>query len=117
MSFGERVGKILECPGLLALAIADREGITVESWGPEASQAEEIVAEYSGFLREVTRANRELRLGELGQVVVTGSQRTLVVTFITSDYFLFAVLDSQGNTGKVRFTSRLSAWRLRPDFA
>jgi predicted regulator of Ras-like GTPase activity (Roadblock/LC7/MglB family) len=116
MTFADRVAPVTACPGLLALAIADREGIAVESWGPEAAQAEEVVAEYTGFLREVISANRELQLGELQQVVVNGSQRSIVVTFITPEYFLFALVDSQGNPGKARFTSRIAAWRLRPDF-
>ncbi|MCS7182237.1 MAG: roadblock/LC7 domain-containing protein [Thermoanaerobaculum sp.] len=116
MSFLSRVQAVTECPGLLALAIADREGIAVESFGPQAAEAEEIVAEYTGFLREVTAANRELKLGELHQVVITGSQRTIVVTFITPDYFLFAVVDKDGNPGKARFTSRVAAWNLRPEF-
>lgn len=116
MSFAELVQPVTECPGLLALAIADREGIAVESWGPAAAEAEEIVAEYTGFLREVTNANRELRFGELQQVVIAGSERVIVVTFITPEYFLFAVVDKDGNPGKARFTSRLAAWRLRPEF-
>lgn len=116
MSFSELVAPVVACPGVLALAIADREGIAVESWGPEAKDAEETVAEYTGFLREVTNANRELQLGELQQVVIGGSKRILVVTFITPEYFLFAVVDKEGNPGKARFTSRLAAWRLRPEF-
>lgn len=116
MSFGELVKPVTACPGLLALAIADREGIAVESWGPEAAEAEEVVAEYTGFLRELTTANRELKLGDLHQVVIAGSQRAIVVTFITSDYYLFAVVDKDGNLGKTRFQSRVAAWRLRPEF-
>ncbi len=116
MSFAEVVRPVTACPGLLALAIADREGIPVESWGPEASEAEEVVAEYTGFLRELTHANRELKLGNLHQVVIAGSQRVIVVTFITPNYYLFAVVDKDGNPGKARFQSRVAAWRLRPEF-
>lgn len=116
MSFADRVAAVTACPGVLALSIADREGIAVESFGPEAKQAEETVAEYTGFLRELLTANRELQLGELQQVVINGSQRTIVVTFITSDYYLFTVVDGEGNPGKARFASRVAAWRLRPDF-
>nr|BAL56795.1 hypothetical conserved protein [uncultured prokaryote] len=116
MSFSELVKPVTTCPGLLALAIADREGIAVESWGPEAAGAEEVVAEYTGFLRELTNANRELKLGHLHQVVISGSERVLVVTFITPEYYLFAVVDKNGNPGKARFQSRVAAWRLRPEF-
>jgi predicted regulator of Ras-like GTPase activity (Roadblock/LC7/MglB family) len=116
MTFADRLASVTACPGVLALAIADREGIPVESFGPEASQAEELVAEYTGFLREVLSANRELAIGELQQVVVSGSQRVIVVTFITPEYFLFTVVEAAGNTGKARFASRIAAWRLRPEF-
>lgn len=116
MSFGELVKPVTACPGVLALAIADREGIAVESWGPGASEAEEVVAEYTGFLRELTTANRELKLGTLQQVVIAGSERVIVVTFITPEYYLFAVVDKNGNAGKARFQSRVAAFKLRPEF-
>jgi predicted regulator of Ras-like GTPase activity (Roadblock/LC7/MglB family) len=104
------------CAGVLATAIADRDGIPVESWGGSKREVEEIVAEYANFMREVASANRELQLGALEQLVVTGRQRVVVVTAITDEYFLMTVLEREGNAGKARFASRLAAFRLRREF-
>ena len=96
--------------------IADRDGIPVESWGGEAEESEELIAEYSTFLREVTTANRELKLGELEQIVVSAERKMVLITNITGTYFLMSVVARDGNPGKARFASRLAAFRLRQEF-
>ena len=116
MSFADRVAAVRACPGVVAAAIADSDGIPVESWGPSQDEVEEIVAEFSTFLREVVAANRELQLGELEQVVVVGDRRVIQVTAITRDYFLMTVVERDGNAGKARFASRLAAFQLRHEF-
>jgi predicted regulator of Ras-like GTPase activity (Roadblock/LC7/MglB family) len=67
-------------------------------------------------MREVASANRELQLGELEQVVVAAERKVVMITTITPDYFLMAVVDRDGNPGKARFASRVAAFRLRNDF-
>lgn len=116
MNFGEVLTDVRGCDGVLATAIADRDGIPVQSWGKSNRELEEIIAEYSTFLREVASANRELQLGDLEQLAVAGTQRLVLVTTITSEYFLMSVVDRAGNTGKVRYASRVAAAKLRQDF-
>jgi len=116
MSFEQALAPIRSCRGVIATAIADRDGIPVESFGGSRDQIEEVVAEFSTFLREVSSANRELQLGELEQVAVTGSSRIVVLTTITDEYFLMTVVERDGNPGKARFASRLAAFRLRREF-
>jgi predicted regulator of Ras-like GTPase activity (Roadblock/LC7/MglB family) len=116
MTFGQALADVRECRGVIATAIADRYGIPVESFGGNRDQVEEVVAEFSGFLREVTSANRELQLGTLEQVSVAGANRTVVLTAITDEYFLMTVVERGGNPGKARFASRLAAFRLRREF-
>ena len=116
MNFEQELAGIRECRGVIATAIADRDGISVISLGGNRDQVEEVVAEFSTFLREVSSANRELQLGELEQVAVTGTDRIVVLTAITDDYFLMTVVERNGNPGKARFVSRLAAFRLRREF-
>jgi len=117
MTFGEMVRPVTSCPGVVATAIADRDGIPVESWGVDASRIEELVAEYSAFLRDVTSANRDLQIGPLEQVVVVGSERSVFITTIVPDYYLVTLVEKPGNSGKARFASRVAAFRLRGEFA
>ena len=117
MNFAEVLADLRACPGVLMTSIADKDGISVQSWGGTRHELEEIIAEYSNFLREVATANRELHLGDVEQVVVTAQQRLIIATAITKDYFLLTVVDRTGNTGKARFSSRDGAYRLRDDFS
>lgn len=116
MSFGEALTDLRECPGVLSTAISDTDGIPVESWGGSKTDIEEMLAEYSTFLREVTSANRELQLGGLDQIMITAKKRVVLVTAITDLYFLITVVERDGNSGKARFASRLAAHRLRHEF-
>lgn len=115
MTFSEAVQDVTSCAGVVATAIADRDGIPVQSWG-EGAQIEEVVAEFSAFLGEVLSANRELHLGELEQLHVVGSERQVMVTMIVEDYFLVTIVERDGNPGRARFASRLAAHRLRGEF-
>jgi predicted regulator of Ras-like GTPase activity (Roadblock/LC7/MglB family) len=117
MSFSDTLSGVNECAGVSLTAIADRDGIPVESWGGDRGDTEEFIAEYSTFLREIASANRELQLGELEQVVVVAEHKVVMITSITSEYFLMTVVDRDGNPGKARFASRKAASRLRHEFA
>jgi predicted regulator of Ras-like GTPase activity (Roadblock/LC7/MglB family) len=116
MSFTDAVSGVTQCAGVSLTAIADRDGIPVQSWGRSIEEAEEFIAEYSGFMREVASANRELQLGELEQIVVAAERKVVMITTITTEYFLMAVVDSDGNPGKARFASRIAAFRLHHEF-
>ncbi len=117
MNFAEVLADLRACQGVLMTSIADRDGIPVQSWGGTKGELEEIIAEYSNFLREVATANRELQLGEIEQVVVASQHKLIIVTTITVEYFLLTVLERNGNAGKARFASRVAAFRLRDDFS
>lgn len=116
MSFEMHLNGVRACEGVLMTAIADHDGIKVESWGGGHREVDEIIAEYSTFLREVTNANRELQLGELEQVVISAERRLTILTSITPEYFLFTVMARDGNAGRARYLSRIAASRLRSDF-
>lgn len=116
MNFAQILADVAGCAGVTATAISDSDGIPVESMGVAIEEVEELVAEYAAFLKDVVQANRELNLGGLEQVLVVGRDRVVVVSAITSDYFLVSVVDREGNPGRVRFASRLAAFRLRREF-
>ncbi len=116
MTFADALRGVRECPGVSLTAIADRDGIPVESYGRSLGEAEEFIAEYSSFMREVASANRELQLGELDQIVVSAERKVVMITSISSDYFLMAVVDRDGNPGKARLACRLAAFLLQDEF-
>ncbi len=116
MSFAEVLAEVRGCAGVSLTAIADTDGISVQSWGGEKGECEELIAEYSTFLREVATANRELQLGELEQIAVTAERKVVLITKITPAYFLMTVVGRDGNAGKARFASRTAAFRLRQEF-
>lgn len=113
MTFEQYVSPVRACHGVVMTAIADRDGIPVESWGIARREAEEVVAEFATFLRELLSANRELQLGALEQVVLHGSERSVMVTAINGGYFLLTVVNREGEAGKARFASRRAAFALR----
>ena len=116
MTFESALRGIQECPGVLATVIADFAGIPVTSVTDGYSEIDEILAEYSTFIRDVASANRELHLGELEQLVVSGADRVVAITLITELYFLLTVVARDGNPGKARFASRIAAHKLRHEF-
>jgi predicted regulator of Ras-like GTPase activity (Roadblock/LC7/MglB family) len=116
MTFADVLAEVRGCQGVCLTAIADSDGIPVQSWGGEKGECEELIAEYSTFLREVATANRELQLGELEQIAMTAERRIVLITRITGAYFLMTVVGRDGNAGKARFASRTAAFRLRQEF-
>jgi len=116
MTFEHALAEVRSCAGVSLTAIADRDGIPVTSWGERPQEVEELIAEYSTFLREVTSANRELQLGDLDQIMVSAEHKVVLITSIAAGYFLMAVVERDGNPGKARFACRTAAFRLRQDF-
>ncbi|MDD5564379.1 MAG: roadblock/LC7 domain-containing protein [Thermoanaerobaculaceae bacterium] len=116
MTFEDALTGVRECAGVSVTVISDRDGIPVTSWSERSEDVEELIAEYSTFLRDVTSANRELQLGALDQVAVVAERKVVLITSITDTYFLLAVVGRDGNPGKARFASRLAAHRLRHEF-
>ena len=116
MTFESALAEIRRCDGVSLMAIADRDGIPVTSWGMRPHEVEDLIAEYSEFLREVTTANRELQLGELDQITVAAEHNVVLITNISGGYFLLVVVGRDGNPGRARFTSRTAAFRLRGEF-
>ena len=116
MTFEPALSDIRACAGVSLTAIADRDGIPVTSWSEDPNAVEEVIAEYSTFLRDVTSANRELQLGTLEQVMVVAERKVVLITSITDTYFLLTVVERGGNPGRARFASRLAAYRLHHEF-
>ncbi len=116
MNFETTVAAIIEqCPGALSGAIVDPDGIPVVNV-PERGALEEVGAEFSTILRNVSEAERELHHGELVQFTVHAREADLVLTLIGGGYFLLLHLETGGHVGKARFLSRLAAVRLYSEF-
>jgi len=116
MTFEGALAEIRRCDGVSLMVIADRDGIPVTSWGRRPQDVEELIAEYTEFLREVTTANRELQLGDLDQITVAAEQEVVLITSIAAGYFLLVVVRRDGNPGRARFVCRTAAFRLRGEF-
>jgi len=116
MNFETAVAEIIDrCPGVQAGAIVDPDGIPVVNV-PDRGALEEVGAEFSTILRNVSEAERELQHGELVQFTVLAEKAALVLTLISGGYFLLLKLDADGFVGKARFLSRLAAVRLYSEF-
>lgn len=116
MNFEESISALLrQCPGASAVAIIDPDGIPVASAPPDGD-VEEVGAELSTVLRDVSQAERELQHGPLRQFTIQAETTEVVVTPLSGGYFLVVILGRDGLAGKARFLSRLTGTRLHSEF-
>ncbi len=93
--------------GALALSLVARDGIPVESFSSDPElDLEVLAAELIAQVRSITENHRELDVGEVQQFSVSTDRLTLMVSSVTSDYYLLLVLGPEGNYGRARFELR-----------
>lgn len=93
--------------GTLALSLVDRDGIPIESVSSNPDiDIELLAAELVTQVRNMNESYSELSVGELQQYTVSTDRLTLMVSSVTSDYYLLLVLSRDGNRGRARFELR-----------
>lgn len=115
--FLERLSQISNrIGGTLALSLVGRDGIPVESVSSNPDlDIEVLAAELVGQIRTLTESYSELAVGELRQYTVSTDRLTLMVSSVTSDYYLLLVLGRGGNRGRARFELRRARLLLEED--
>lgn len=118
--FQERLQRICESiEGALAVALVDKDGITVESFGDGTGlDLEALGAELLAQTQAISRDHRELAMGEVQQLSVTTELYTVLVSALTGNYSLLLVLEEKGGSyGKARFELRRARLSLEGDLA
>ena len=105
--------------GCLGVLIMGTDGIPVEkAWKPEATEKnlDIAVAEYTALVRNAKRANRDLGLGMLNEVVLSGEGGIFILRFVGEDYFIAMILSPEGNFGRGRYELRRAELLLEKEF-
>ena len=102
--------------GAIALSLVDRDGIPVESVNSSPDlDLEVLAAEMLAQVRLVSDHNRELAVGEVEQFSVTTDKICILVSSVTKEYFLLAVLTPDGNYGRARFELKRARLQFEND--
>ncbi|HVT18608.1 MAG TPA: roadblock/LC7 domain-containing protein [Thermoanaerobaculia bacterium] len=102
--------------GVVALSLVARDGIPVESVSSDPDlDLEVLAAELVSQARAISDNHRELDLGEVQQLTVATERLTLIVSAVTTDYYLLLVLGPEGNYGRARFELRRARLSLESD--
>lgn len=102
----------VDCIFLMAM-----DGLPVEKVIRNASlSVDMITAEFTSILRTAMQTSREIGAGDLEELVVLSGQLLLVLRTITPEYYLMAVLPSDGNLGRARFELKKARYALEKEF-
>jgi predicted regulator of Ras-like GTPase activity (Roadblock/LC7/MglB family) len=117
--FLERLSRISgRIDGALALSLVARDGMPVESVSADPEiDVEALAAEMVAQARAISENHRELEVGNVQQLSVTTERVTLMVSAVTSDYYLLLVLGPEGNYGRARFELRRARLLLEDDLS
>lgn len=115
--FAERLQKIAEHVGdVLVLSLVAKDGIPVETVVEQAGfDLEVLAAELIAQVQAVGANHQDLSPGPVRQLVVTTEELIILVSEVTADYYLLAVLGSGANTGRARFELRRAVLGLEAD--
>jgi predicted regulator of Ras-like GTPase activity (Roadblock/LC7/MglB family) len=117
--FAERLNRITRrIDGALALSLVAKDGIKVDSvcFDP-GLDLEGLAAEMVSQARSISNNHRELEVGDVQQLSVTTDRVTLMVSSVTSDYYLLLVLGPDANYGRARFELRRARLLLEKDLS
>jgi predicted regulator of Ras-like GTPase activity (Roadblock/LC7/MglB family) len=118
MNFQENLARTVQSiPGALALSLIGMDGIRIESVvHTDAIDMDNLSAELTTFIRNLTMANADLRLGKLQQMALLSQAYTSIVSSVTDEYYLLCVLERQEYFGKARYELKKLALRLGEEF-
>ena len=117
MSFRERLLEIRDrIDGAVALSLVDSEGIAVESVGAESGlDLESLGAELLTQAKAISTHHRDLGVGTVQQLSVTTDQMSLIVSAVSSDYYLLLAIRRRGSYGRARFELLRARLELEPE--
>ncbi|MEO1086459.1 MAG: roadblock/LC7 domain-containing protein [Acidobacteriota bacterium] len=115
--FVERLEDIAQrIEGAQALSLVAKDGIPVESVSrDETIDLEILAAELMSQVRAVAQNHEDLSVGRVRHFAVTTDRLTLMVSRLTSDYYLLLVTLADSNAGKARYELRRAALQFEGD--
>ncbi len=115
--FTDRLEKIAgRIEGLQALALVAKDGIPVESVSPGTDlDLEVLVAELMAQVRAISQNHTELSVGQVQHFAVSTDRVGFMISAVSSDYFLLAVLGLSASLGRARFELRRAALLFEKD--
>lgn len=114
MNFNDSLTKTLNAvPGALALSLVGYDGIGIESVVRESRvDMDNLSAELTTFIRNLSTAHADLKLGQLQQVALLSPEYVSILSAVTGEYYLLCVMERSGLFGKARYEMKKLAWRL-----
>jgi len=117
MNFHESLEQTFNAvPGALALSLVGYDGIGIEIVEREKRvDMDNLSAELTTFIRGLSTAHADLKLGSLQQVALLSPEYVSILSSVTAEYFLLFVMQRSGYFGKARYELKKLAWRLEGD--
>ncbi len=102
--------------GAQAVSLVAKDGMPVESISaiPDLD-IEVLAAEMMTQVRAVSRDHQELSVGDVRHFSVTTDEMILMVTALSTEYYLLLVLAAGANAGRARFELRRSVLLFEED--
>jgi predicted regulator of Ras-like GTPase activity (Roadblock/LC7/MglB family) len=123
MSFASILRTIVEeCGGGVGAALMGTDGIPIDQYTADISEAEPpetdvttIGIEFGRILLDIRKASDGLDGGSLDETIIELTRFTLVFRPIDSEYFLLLVMAPDGNLGKARYLIRRHMLAIRQE--
>lgn len=123
MNFESILQQILgDCPGAIALALMETDGIPIaqvhaalggaESFGGDIGAAG---VEFSRILGDIAKAANSLGGGRVRETVVSLERMTLIFHHVEDDILVVCALAPEANLGKARYLIRRSILAIRQE--
>ena len=110
LEFAERV------EGLHGVSLIGRDGIAIDSVVPaEDSVLESVSAEITGVLSNLSAADLGIEEGTVRQFAVRSNKATIMLSAVTSEYYLLILLSPEGNAGRALFEARKAGFALEKE--
>jgi predicted regulator of Ras-like GTPase activity (Roadblock/LC7/MglB family) len=115
----EHIEKIVAgTPGAIGAILMGFDGIAVVQHlapGYEEVDIESLAMEFSFRITELRKAAQSLDMGDVNDITLRGTSRTLVCRVLSEDYFVAVVLAEPGHLGKGRWLLRSASSQLVED--
>jgi len=107
--------------GCIGIVVMGMDGIPIERYQPVkavegAPNFDMLATECTSLLRTTVQATEEVSAGALRELIFMTEKVVVLIVAITSEYVLFAAIESGTNYGKARFHMKRAAIVLEKEF-
>jgi predicted regulator of Ras-like GTPase activity (Roadblock/LC7/MglB family) len=102
--------------GVHGISLVGRDGIAIDSIVPAGDGIlESISAELIGVLASFQAADLGIEAQAIRQLLVETDRAAIVLSAVTSEYYLLILMSAEGNKGRARFEARKAALLLEKE--